>query len=147
MDDLLVIKIQFWIWKLIFFGLLVITGTFAYLTLPILLVIAQTVSLQILTPPSDDPKIQQTQKIFNYLPLLLGYFSLSVPSALGLYWITNNILSTITTGSIKEYFKKNPLSIANIDIEMLATKLTSTYFNAYFLHQKFLSLFSVDQRF
>jgi YidC/Oxa1 family membrane protein insertase len=105
--------------------------TFAYLTLPILLVIAQTVSLQILTPPSDDPKIQQTQKIFKYLPLLLGYFSLSVPSALGLYWITNNILSTVTTGSIKEYFKKNPLSIANIDIEMLATKLTSTYFNAY----------------
>ena len=35
--------------------------TLAFLTLPVLLVIAQTISLRILTPPSDDPAVQSTQ--------------------------------------------------------------------------------------
>jgi YidC/Oxa1 family membrane protein insertase len=35
--------------------------TIAFLTLPILLVIGQAVSLKLLTPPSDDPAVQQSQ--------------------------------------------------------------------------------------
>jgi len=37
------------------------SDTLAYLTIPFLLFVAQSVSLQILTPPSDDPAVQQTQ--------------------------------------------------------------------------------------
>ena len=44
----------------------------------------------------------------KYLPLMLGYFSLSVPAGLGVYWVTNNVLSTATTGGIRAYFKANP---------------------------------------
>ena len=50
--------------------------TLAYLTLPFMLVIAQSISLKVLTPPSEDPAVQRTNAILKYLPLLLGYFGL-----------------------------------------------------------------------
>lgn len=67
----------------------------AYLVLPVLLIASQYVSMQMMkTPQSDDPNQQNTQVILKFLPLMIGYFSLSVPSGLSLYWLTNNILST-----------------------------------------------------
>lgn len=71
--------------------------TLCYLTLPILLVISQYASTQLLTPKSDDPAQQQSQAILKFLPLMIGWFSLNVPSGLGLYWITNNVVTTATT--------------------------------------------------
>jgi len=67
--------------------------TLAYLVLPVLLVLSQYVSMSILTPKNDDPAQAQTQAILKFLPLMIGWFSLSVPSGLGLYWMTNNILT------------------------------------------------------
>ena len=60
---------------------------------------------------------------------MIGYFSLSVPAGLGLYWIVNNFLSTATTGGIKAYFKANPSGAANIDIDKLAGQFNSAYYN------------------
>jgi len=68
--------------------------TIAYLILPVLLVVSQFVSQKIMTPKTDDPQQQQTQKYLQFLPLLIGYFSLNVPSGLTLYWFVNNLLST-----------------------------------------------------
>lgn len=71
--------------------------TLAYLVLPVLLVISQYISVQIMQstqPQSDDPNLKTSQAITKFLPLMIGYFSLSVPSGLSLYWFTNNILST-----------------------------------------------------
>lgn len=69
--------------------------TAAYLVLPVLLVISQFVSMQLLSPPqSDDPAQKNTQVILKFLPLMIGWFSLSVPSGLSLYWFTNNLLTT-----------------------------------------------------
>jgi YidC/Oxa1 family membrane protein insertase len=76
--------------------------TLAYLVLPVLLVLSQYVSMSILTPKNDDPAQAQTQAILKFLPLMIGWFSLSVPSGLGLYWMTNNILTTLTTVLIKK---------------------------------------------
>eukprot|EP01036_Dinobryon_divergens_P025148 gene25148-33668_t len=101
--------------------------TLAFLTIPLFLYVAQAISLQVLTPPSDDPTVQQTQRILKYLPLLLAYFSLSVPAGLGVYWITNNIISTTTTAGIKAYFKKNPVSLGIVDIDALASGMNSAY--------------------
>lgn len=72
------------------------SDTFAYLVLPVLLVVSQYISIQIMQPSqqSDDPNVKNSQAITKFLPLMLGYFSLSVPSGLSLYWFTNNILST-----------------------------------------------------
>lgn len=71
------------------------SDTLAYLVLPVLLVITQYISVQIMQPPqSNDPNLKNSQAITKFLPLMIGYFALSVPSGLSLYWFTNNILST-----------------------------------------------------
>ncbi|KAJ7947671.1 Inner membrane protein ALBINO3, chloroplastic [Quillaja saponaria] len=69
--------------------------TAAYLVLPVLLVVSQYVSMEIMKPPqTNDPAQKNTLLVFKFLPLMIGYFSLSVPSGLSIYWFTNNILST-----------------------------------------------------
>ncbi|KAI3452637.1 hypothetical protein Pfo_009301 [Paulownia fortunei] len=71
------------------------SDTLAYLALPALLVVTQYISIQIMQPPqSNDPNLKSSQAITKLLPLMIGYFALSVPSGLSLYWFTNNILST-----------------------------------------------------
>jgi len=75
--------------------------TLAYLVLPVVLVISQYASTTLLTPKTDDPAQQQSQAILKFLPLMIGYFSLSVPSGLGLYWLTNNVVTTATTLAIR----------------------------------------------
>ncbi|MED6208773.1 Inner membrane protein PPF-1, chloroplastic [Stylosanthes scabra] len=69
--------------------------TAAYLVLPVLLVVSQYVSMEVMKPPqTNDPTQKNTLLIFKFLPLMIGYFSLSVPSGLTIYWFTNNVLST-----------------------------------------------------
>ena len=57
--------------------------TAAYLVLPVLLVLSQYASMELLTPKSDDPAQAQSQAILKFLPLMIGWFSLNVPSGLG----------------------------------------------------------------
>ncbi|KAF9675331.1 hypothetical protein SADUNF_Sadunf09G0021000 [Salix dunnii] len=55
------------------------TDTAAYLVLPVLLVLSQYVSMEIMKPPqTDDPTQKNTLLVFKFLPLMIGYFSLSV---------------------------------------------------------------------
>lgn len=77
-------------------------NTAAYLVLPILLVASQFFSMQLMQPPTTDPAQKQTQAILKFLPLMIGYFSLSVPSGLSLYWLTNNLLSTAQQVYLKQ---------------------------------------------
>lgn len=73
------------------------SDTLAYLVLPVLLVVSQYLSVQIMQssqPQSNDPAMKSSQALTKFLPLMIGYFALSVPSGLSLYWFTNNILST-----------------------------------------------------
>jgi len=74
----------------------------------------------ILIPPTLSPSLLFPQRVLKYLPLLLAYFSLSVPAGLGLYWITNNVLSTVGTVSIKEYYKRNQKAL-DFDIDSMIT--------------------------
>lgn len=76
-------------------------ATLAYLVLPVVLVLSQYASTSLLTPKTDDPAQQQSQAILKFLPLMIGWFSLSVPSGLGLYWLTNNIVTTATTLAVR----------------------------------------------
>jgi YidC/Oxa1 family membrane protein insertase len=67
----------------------------AYLVMPLLLVVSQFISQQVISPPTtNDPAQNQTQAILKFLPIMIGWFSLNVPAGLTLYWFTNNILST-----------------------------------------------------
>ncbi|XP_057949422.1 ALBINO3-like protein 1, chloroplastic [Malania oleifera] len=71
------------------------SDTLAYLVLPLLLIASQYISVQLMqSSQSDDPNLKNSQALTKFLPLLIGYFALSVPSGLSLYWFTNNILST-----------------------------------------------------
>ncbi|KAJ4960806.1 hypothetical protein NE237_020716 [Protea cynaroides] len=71
------------------------SDTLAYLVLPTLLVISQYISVQIMqSSQANDPNMKSSQAVTKLLPLMIGYFALSVPSGLSLYWLTNNILST-----------------------------------------------------
>ncbi|XP_010932280.1 ALBINO3-like protein 1, chloroplastic [Elaeis guineensis] len=114
------------------------SDTFAYLVLPALLVISQYISAQIMQPPQNsDPSQKSSQALTKFLPLMIGYFALSVPSGLSLYWFTNNILSTAqqiwlqklggAKNPVKEYIDRTirdessniPNSVSNIEKSIL----------------------------
>lgn len=82
--------------------------TIAYLVLPVLLVISQYVSTKIISPQSNanDPSQQQTQFILKFIPLMIGWFSLNVPSGLTLYWLTNNVITTAQQVYLRNKFKQ-----------------------------------------
>ncbi|GJR24407.1 ribonuclease H-like domain-containing protein [Tanacetum coccineum] len=64
------------------------SDTFAYLVLHVLLVVSQYISVQNMQssqPQSNDPNMKTSQAITRFLPLMIGYFALSVPSGLSLY--------------------------------------------------------------
>ena len=71
--------------------------TIAFLILPAFLVVSQFVSMELMQPKSTDPQQQQSNAILKVLPLMIGWFSLSVPAALSVYWVTNNIVTTAST--------------------------------------------------
>ncbi|XP_030960795.1 ALBINO3-like protein 1, chloroplastic [Quercus lobata] len=96
------------------------SNTLAYLVLPMLLVVSQYLSVLIMQssqPQSNDPNMKTSQAITKFLPLLIGYFSLSVPSGLSLYWFTNNILSTAQQVWLQQLGgAKNPVGTFTEDI-------------------------------
>lgn len=79
----------------------------SYLALPVLLVISQFVSQKFVSPQSKDPAQQQTQAILKFIPFMIGWFSLNVPSGLTLYWFVNNIISTA-----QQIYMKNTIQVA-----------------------------------
>mmetsp|Transcript_19560 Transcript_19560/g.48000 ORF Transcript_19560/g.48000 Transcript_19560/m.48000 type:complete len:468 (+) Transcript_19560:29-1432(+) len=90
--------------------------TLAYLSLPIILVVTQSISQKLLQPPqSDDPAQQQTQAILKFLPLMIGWFALNVPAGLGVYWVINNGLSTLQQWYIRQQFKDPEPATAGAD--------------------------------
>eukprot|EP00879_Flechtneria_rotunda_P018058 GHRR01018927.1.p1 GENE.GHRR01018927.1~~GHRR01018927.1.p1 ORF type:complete len:316 (+),score=118.02 GHRR01018927.1:698-1645(+) len=77
----------------------------AYLILPALLVVSQFASQKIVSPKTDDPQQKQTQAILGFIPFMIGWFSLNVPSGLTLYWFVNNIISTALQLYMKQTIK------------------------------------------
>ncbi|GMH36918.1 hypothetical protein BSKO_04791 [Bryopsis sp. KO-2023] len=69
-----------------------------YLVLPVLLVVCQYISSSIIQPPVDPSSEDDSGKWINYvvklLPLLVGYFSLTLPSGLSLYYFSNIVLTS-----------------------------------------------------
>jgi YidC/Oxa1 family membrane protein insertase len=59
--------------------------------------------------PSDSSQ-QQNNVILKILPLMIGWFSLNVPSALCVYWFVNNIVTTATTVFIRNSMEMAPVT-------------------------------------
>lgn len=83
--------------------------TIAFLILPVFLVISQFVSMEIMTPKDSQ---QQGNFVLKLLPLMIGWFSLNVPAALCLYWVTNNIVTTATSVIIRNSMKMEPVAVS-----------------------------------
>lgn len=78
--------------------------TLAFLSLPVLLVISQYISQALITPKTQDESQQQANGILKFLPLMIGWFSLNVPAALGIYWVANNFITTAITLQVRNSF-------------------------------------------
>ncbi|XP_057816547.1 inner membrane protein PPF-1, chloroplastic isoform X3 [Cryptomeria japonica] len=102
------------------------SDTLAYLVLPVLLIVSQYISTQIMQPPqANDPNQKSTQAILKFLPLMIGYFSLSVPSGLSLYWLTNNILSTGQQVWLRKLGGAKPVVDKDFDVIKSMEELTT----------------------
>lgn len=78
--------------------------TLAFLSIPIILVISQSFSMQMMAS-----KDQEQPAFLKFLPLMIGWFSLNVPAALGIYWVANNFITTALTLQIRSTFKDTPI--------------------------------------
>lgn len=69
----------------------------AYLVLPVLLIICQYISSSVISPPIDPNAENATQQraLYTFLPLMIGWFALNVPSGLGLYYLSNTVMTTL----------------------------------------------------
>jgi YidC/Oxa1 family membrane protein insertase len=93
--------------------------TLAFMIMPVILVLGQSLSMNILTPSMDDnnmgeeekKQMEKTQTILKFLPLLIGFFSLQVPAGLTIYWFTSNFFTLAQSLAVKAYYKANPPKI------------------------------------
>lgn len=93
-------------------------ATIAFLIMPVVLVVLQSITMQSLQPPVDEnmsedekSQMESTQGVLKFLPLLIGFFSLQVPAGLTIYWFTSNIFTLTQSLAVKAYFKANPPAI------------------------------------
>ena len=93
-------------------------GTVPYLIMPVLLVVGQALTMQALQPGMDESmsseekeKMDQTQGILKFLPLLIGFFSLQVPAGLTIYWFTSNLYTLTQSLAVRQYYVANPPKI------------------------------------
>jgi YidC/Oxa1 family membrane protein insertase len=92
--------------------------TLAFVVMPVILVLLQSVTMQALQPPPDDTMggeeretLERTQTILKFLPLLIGFFALQVPAGLTIYWFSSNIFTLSQSLAVKAYFAANPPKI------------------------------------
>mmetsp|Transcript_148183 Transcript_148183/g.269258 ORF Transcript_148183/g.269258 Transcript_148183/m.269258 type:complete len:510 (-) Transcript_148183:11-1540(-) len=82
-------------------------ATLAFLTIPAVLIVTQTISGKIMSPANPNAQQDDTAKfIQSALPFVLAFFSLNVPAGLGLYWIANNVITTTFTVLVRAGMKE-----------------------------------------
>ena len=92
--------------------------TLAFLVMPVVLVLGQSLTMSVLAPPIDEGMSQEeketqekSQGILKFLPLLIGVFSLQVPAGLTIYWFTSNLFTLTQSLVVKQYYLANPPKI------------------------------------
>lgn len=64
--------------------------------IPILVVVTTYFSNKLMTPPTTDPQMKQTNQMMSMMmPLMFGFFMLSTPVGLGIYWIVSNLVGVL----------------------------------------------------
>lgn len=93
--------------------------TLCFLIMPVVLVLGQSLTMRVLSPPmetegmSEEEKdqMEKSQLVLKFLPLMIGYFSLQVPAGLTIYWFTTNIFTLTQSLAIRAYYAANPPEI------------------------------------
>ena len=94
--------------------------TLAFCVMPVLLVLGQKLTMDVLTPPESEnssmdeeakKSLETTKTVLKFLPLLIGFFSLQVPAALTIYWFTSNLFTLTQALVVRAYYEKNPPEI------------------------------------
>ncbi len=77
----------------------------AYLILPILLMISQFAMQKWMTPmpTGNDQQGKMTQQITLMMTFMFGFFTLTVPAGLTLYWVTSNLLQMLQQWGMMRY--------------------------------------------
>jgi YidC/Oxa1 family membrane protein insertase len=99
--------------------------TAKFLILPVVLVLSQFASMELMATPET----KDSQPAFlKFLPLMIGWFSLNVPSALCVYWVTNNVVTTATTVLIRNNLKNAAPAVAMASVaEAVATPKSNVF--------------------
>mmetsp|Transcript_12599 Transcript_12599/g.22902 ORF Transcript_12599/g.22902 Transcript_12599/m.22902 type:complete len:738 (+) Transcript_12599:67-2280(+) len=94
------------------------SDTLAYLSIPALLIVTQTLSTQL----SKQPDGPETPTWIYFLPLLTASFALNVPSGLAVYWIVNTVVTAGTNIGVRKYLENDPSikAAAETDIDSLS---------------------------
>lgn len=90
------------------------TDTLAFLTIPLILFVSQSISIKVLQPPKDPNAVvteqeQLGKQITSALPFIIATTSTNVPAGLSVYWIVNNILTTLISVTVKNSLKEEAL--------------------------------------
>jgi len=85
--------------------------TLCFLTIPVILVLSQKISQKVLQSDAQQPE-GASAAILNILPFMIGWFSLNVPSGLGIYWIVNNVVTTALSAFLRAEMAKDPAIMA-----------------------------------
>ncbi len=63
--------------------------------LVIIMILSQVLYQRYLTPPTADPQAQSMNAMMKFMPLVFGYFFLSLPAGLVLYYLVFNLVSIV----------------------------------------------------
>jgi len=96
-------------------------------------VAAQFASTAIISPPVDpnDENAQRTKNILAFLPLMIGYFALQVPSGLSLYYFSNTVLTSGQQIWLRKLGGKLPFAICCSCATAVLHNLSPTQFDSW----------------
>jgi YidC/Oxa1 family membrane protein insertase len=79
-----------------------------FFVIPIVVVVSTYFANKVMTPPTTDPTMRQTNQMMQLMmPLMFGFFMLSTPVGLGVYWVVSNLI-----GIVQYYITKPSLDRA-----------------------------------
>ncbi len=86
-----------------FLGVLDLGQPDKFFIIPILVIATTYFSTKLTTPPSTDAASKQTNQMMSMMmPVMFGFFMLSAPAGLGVYWIVSNLIG------IGQYYLMKP---------------------------------------
>ena len=87
----------------VFLGVLDLGQPDKLFIIPILVIATTYFSTKLTTPPSTDAQTKQTNQMMSMMmPVMFGFFMLSAPAGLGIYWIASNLIG------IGQYYLMKP---------------------------------------